>query len=170
MKTNYRKRCNEQIILLKNVIKNLQEIHYYWNMDEDIAKVYEKGGFWHDDYYNIMKDIEEWAEYRIKDFKYDIVVKEIKMGYTADEYRIYLKVKHALLYEDAKIFVTDYLAEEMECNPWDIEDEQLNKYDYDYLVNEFEEKEEMTSDFNDAWKSIVENYMENFEDDKNEED
>ena len=68
------------------------------------------------------------------------------------------------------IIVTDYLAEEMECNPWDIEDEQLNKYDYDYLVNEFEEKEEMTSDFNDAWKSIVENYMENFEDDKNEED
>ena len=87
------------------------------------------------------------------------------MEYTADEYRIYLKVKHALLYEDAKIFVTDYLAEEMGCSPWDIEDEQLNKYDYDYLVNEFEEKEEMTSDFNDAWKSIVENYMEDFEED-----
>ena len=87
------------------------------------------------------------------------------MEYTADEYRIYLKVKRILLYEDARIFVTDYLAEKMGCNPWDITDEQLNKYDYDYLVNEFEEKEEMTSDFNDAWKSIVENYMEDFEED-----
>ena len=85
------------------------------------------------------------------------------MGYTADEYRIYLKVKRALLYEDAKIFVTDYLAEEMGCNPWDIEDEQLNKYNYDYLVNEFEEKEDCNVAFNDTWNEIIENYIEDFE-------
>jgi hypothetical protein len=85
------------------------------------------------------------------------------MEYTADEYRIYLKVKHALLYEDAKIFVTDYLAEKMECNPWDIEDEQLSKYDYDYLVNEFEEKEDCNMAFNDTWNEIIENYIEDFE-------
>jgi hypothetical protein len=85
------------------------------------------------------------------------------MEYTADEYRIYLKVKHALLYQDAKIFVTDYLAEKMECNPWDIEDEQLSKYDYDYLVNEFEEKEDCNMAFNDTWNEIIENYIEDFE-------
>lgn len=85
------------------------------------------------------------------------------MEYTADEYRIYLKVKRALLYEDAKIFVTDYLAEKMGCDPWDIKDEQLNKYDYDYLVNEFEEKEDCNMAFNDTWNEIVENYIEDFE-------
>lgn len=85
------------------------------------------------------------------------------MEYTADEYRIYLKVKHALLYEDAKIFITDYLAEKMECNPWDIEDEQLSKYDYDYLVHEFEEKEDCNMAFNDTWNEIIENYIEDFE-------
>lgn len=84
------------------------------------------------------------------------------MEYTADEYRIYLKVKHALLYEDAKIFITDYLAEKLGCNPWGIGDEQLNKYDYDYLVNEFEEKEDCNVAFNDTWNEIIENYIEDF--------
>lgn len=92
------------------------------------------------------------------------------MEYTADEYRIYLKVKHALLYEDAMNFVTEYLADKNNCFADELEGINWDKYDYDYLVNEFEEKEEMTSDFNDAWKSIVENYMEDFEDDENEED
>ena len=56
------------------------------------------------------------------------------MTYTNDEYKTYLKVKHALLLEDARAFVTDYLADEMGCEPWDIDDEVLEKYDYEYLV------------------------------------
>ena len=85
------------------------------------------------------------------------------MKYTNDEYNVYLKVKHVLLLEDARIFVTDYLANEMGCNPWDIEDEQLKKYDYDYLVDEFEKNEDCNMAFNDTWDEIIVKYFEDFE-------
>ena len=85
------------------------------------------------------------------------------MTYTNDEYKTYLKVKHALLLEDARAFVTDYLADEMDCEPWDIDDEVLAKYDYDYLVEEYERKEDCDWAFNDTWKNIVSDYMEDFE-------
>ena len=54
---------------------------------------------------------------------------------TNTEYKIYLKVKRELLKEDAKYFITDYLAEKNDCDPCDITNEMLDKYDYDYLVN-----------------------------------
>lgn len=85
------------------------------------------------------------------------------MTYTNDEYNTYLKVKHALLLEDARAFVTDYLADERGCEPWDIDDEVLAKYDYDYLVEEYEHKEDCNWAFNDTWKNIVADYMEDFE-------
>ena len=86
------------------------------------------------------------------------------MKYTNDEYNVYLKVKRALLLEDARIFVTDYLADKMGCEPYDIDDEQLSKYDYDYLVEEYERKDDFNWAFNDTWSNIVSDYMEDFED------
>ena len=85
------------------------------------------------------------------------------MTYTNDEYKTYLKVKHALLLEDARAFVTDYLADKMECEPYDIDDDMLSKYDYDYLVEEYERKEDCNVAFNDTWDEIIVKYLEDFE-------
>lgn len=79
------------------------------------------------------------------------------------EYKIYLKVKRELLKEDARCFITDYLAEKNDCDPSDITSEMLDKYDYDYLVNEFEENEDCNVAFNDTWDEIIVKYLEDFE-------
>lgn len=92
------------------------------------------------------------------------------MEYTADEYRIYLKVKHALLYEDAMNFVTEYLADKNNCYADELEGINWDKYNYEYLVSEFENNEDANTAFNDTWESVVNEYMENFEDDEDEED
>ena len=73
--------------------------------------------------------------------------------YTSEEYKTYLKVKHELLLEDARNFVADHL----EC---DEDDEQMDKYDYEYLVSEYERREDCNVAFNDTWWSVVEEYME----------
>lgn len=82
---------------------------------------------------------------------------------TNTEYKIYLKVKHEFLKEDARYFITDYLAEKNDCDPSDITNEMLDKYDYDYLASEFEENEDCNVAFNDTWDEIIEKYMEDFE-------
>jgi len=82
---------------------------------------------------------------------------------TESEYKIYLKVKRELLKEDARYFITDYLAEKNDCDPSDITSEMLDKYDYDYLVNEFEENENCNVAFNDTWDEIIVKYLEDFE-------
>ena len=82
---------------------------------------------------------------------------------TEVEYKIYLKVKRELLKEDARYFITDYLAEKNDCDPCDITSEMLDKYDYDYLVNEFEENEDCNVAFNDTWDEIIVKYLEDFE-------
>ena len=51
----------------------------------------------------------------------------------------------------------------MGCEPYDIDDEQLSKYDYDYLVEEYERKDDCNWAFNDTWSNIVSDYMEDFE-------
>ena len=79
------------------------------------------------------------------------------------EYKIYLKVKRELLKEDARYFITDYLAEKNDCDPSDITNAMLDKYDYDYLVNEFEENEDCNVAFNDTWDEIIVKYLEDFE-------
>ena len=82
---------------------------------------------------------------------------------TNTEYKIYLKGKRELLREDARYFITDYLAEKNDCDPSDITNEMLDKYDYDYLVNEFEENEDCNVAFNDTWDEIIVKYLEDFE-------
>ena len=82
---------------------------------------------------------------------------------TESEYKTYLKVKRELLKEDARYFITDYLAEKIDCDPSDITNEMLDKYDYDYLVNEFEENEDCNVAFNDTWDEIIVKYLEDFE-------
>ena len=82
---------------------------------------------------------------------------------TESEYKIYLKVKRELLKEDARYFITDYLAEKNDCDPSDITSEMLDKYDYDYLVNEFEENENCNVAFNDTWDEIIVKYLEDFD-------
>ena len=82
-----------------------------------------------------------------------------------NKYNIYLEVKHELLLEDALNFIKDYL----EANDWDLfdldnDDYIAEKYDLEYLVQQFEEKESYSS-FDNAWKNIIENYMEDFEED-----
>ena len=81
---------------------------------------------------------------------------------TESEYKTYLKVKRELLKEDARCFITDYLAEKIDCDPFDITSEILDKYDYDYLVNEFEENENCNVAFNDTWDEIIVKYLEDF--------
>ena len=78
------------------------------------------------------------------------------MTYTHEEYEIYLKVQYALLLEDARNFVADHLEV-------DEDDECLDGYDYDYLVKEFEKRQDCNLAFNDTWWATVEEYMEDFE-------
>lgn len=66
---------------------------------------------------------------------------------------VYYKIQHDFLLEDARNFVADHL----EC---DEDDEQLEKYDYEYLVSEYERRQDCNVAFNDTWWSIVEEYME----------
>lgn len=82
---------------------------------------------------------------------------------TNTEYKIYLKVKRELLKEDARYFITDYLAEKNDCDPSDITSEMLDKYDYDYLVDEFEENEDCNVAFSDTWDEIIVKYLKDFE-------
>ena len=85
---------------------------------------------------------------------------------TENEMReIYFEVQHEFYLEDARCFVTDYIADKLDCDPDDIEDEMLDKYDYEYLVAQYEKCQDCNVAFNDTWQSVVEMYMEDFEDD-----
>ena len=75
----------------------------------------------------------------------------------------YYKKKHEFLLEDAKCFVANYIANKNNCDVDDIDEEELNKYDYEYLVNEYEDKEDSNISFNEMWEIIVENYMDDFD-------
>jgi hypothetical protein len=86
-----------------------------------------------------------------------------KMAYTDEEYRIYRKVQREFLMEDARNFVADYIANERDCDPEDIDDDELDKYDYEYLVKRYEKLEDCNVAFNDTWQYVVEEYMEDFE-------
>ena len=80
--------------------------------------------------------------------------------YTNEEYETYLKVQHEFLLEDARNFVADYLANEQDIDPDDIDDEEIEKYDLEYLVKRYEEEQDCDVAFNDTWRNIVEEYME----------
>ena len=78
---------------------------------------------------------------------------------TGNEFRIYEKVKRELLAEDAKIFVKDFLAEKRDCNPWDIEDDEISGYNFDYLADEYLDKESGDLAPNDIWNSVIEDFF-----------
>jgi len=74
---DYRERCNIQIDLLNKLLETLYRINDRWKKDEDIGNIYSKGGMCHDDFYNAMKDTEEWVNTCIKNFKKDVVISDI---------------------------------------------------------------------------------------------
>lgn len=79
--------------------------------------------------------------------------------YTAEEYKTYLKVKHALLLEDARNYVADWIADETGCYASELADDELDKYDYEYLVEQFEEHFDNFDPFAEVWQNIVNDYM-----------
>ena len=82
--------------------------------------------------------------------------------YTTKEYDIYLKVKRELLLEDARNYVVDYLENEDEraLNVDDIPEEELESYDYENLVERFEEHFDHFDPFEEVWQNIVRDYFE----------
>lgn len=87
-----------------------------------------------------------------------------------DRKEIYLEVQHEYLLEDARNFVTDFLAREKDCDPDDITDEELDKYDYEFLVEQYEHYQNCNVAFNSTWESVVADYMSDLEEDYEEED
>ena len=73
---------------------------------------------------------------------------------------IYCNVRHKRLKEDACNFIADYF-EYYYDTPYDEID--FSKFDIDYLVEQFEEKEDEGYSFNQTWHEIVENYMSDFD-------
>ena len=72
-----------------------------------------------------------------------------------DEYEIYRKVQREFLLEDARNFIADELANVRDCDPEDITDEELDRFDYDGLVKEYERREDCNVAFNDTWSDIA---------------
>ena len=85
------------------------------------------------------------------------------MEYTSEEYAIYRKIQHGFLLEDAKNFVMEWIMNERDCDEDDITDEELERYDYEYLVTRYEKLEDCNVAFNDTWQYVVEEYMKDFE-------
>ena len=89
------------------------------------------------------------------------------MAYTDEEYRIYRKVQREFLMEDAHNFIADALAYERDVEPEDMDDDELNKFDYEALVREFLDREDCNVAFNDTWQRIakeaVNDYLDNLE-------
>lgn len=75
------------------------------------------------------------------------------------DHDVYYRIQHDFLLEDAHIFVRDYLADQRDCDPDDIPDEDLDDVDYDYLVERYDKLEDCNVAFNDTWQFIVEDYF-----------
>ena len=78
---------------------------------------------------------------------------------TDEELKIYRKVQREFLTEDARNFVREHLAYIRECDEDDITDEELDSFDYDYLVDEYQDHEDCNVPFNSTWEYVVENYF-----------
>lgn len=78
---------------------------------------------------------------------------------SCQDFEIYLKVKNELLKEDCKIYIKDYLAERRGIGPWDIDDNEIKDYDYDYLVEQYKNKEDGNTAPNDIWDNLIEDYL-----------
>ena len=82
------------------------------------------------------------------------------MTYTNEEYKVYLKVRHELLKEDARNQMRDYFAYERNVPPWEIDDSELEGFDYEQLASNFEIKENSDDDATYTWQCILNDYME----------
>lgn len=78
---------------------------------------------------------------------------------TPTEYEIYRKVQHDFYLEDARNFVADWIAYDQDRDSDDITDEELEGYDYEYLVKEYVDREDCNVAYNDTWESVVDDYM-----------
>ena len=76
--------------------------------------------------------------------------------FTKEEYQTYYKIQHKFLLEDARYYVADYLE-------LDVDDESLDKYDYEYLVQDYQDREDCNVSFNDTWQSVVSDYLADFD-------
>ena len=87
------------------------------------------------------------------------------MTYTNEEYQVYLKVKHALLLEDARNYARDYLenSDEKCLDLDDITEEQFESIDFDELVNQFEERTDYYDPTYEVWQNIVSDYLEDYD-------
>lgn len=80
---------------------------------------------------------------------------------TVSDFSIYMRVKKEFLRDDARYYISCYLAEKMDCKPEDVNDNELQKYDYDYLVERFLRLESPEESFVDTWEYIIDEYMKN---------
>lgn len=80
-----------------------------------------------------------------------------------DKENIFREIEHAYRLEDARNFVADYLAWKHDCDTDDITDEELDGYDYEYLVEQYEDRQDCNVAFNDTWQAVVEDYFEDMD-------
>lgn len=90
------------------------------------------------------------------------------LNLAVDSYDVYRQVQHEFLLEDAHNFVRDYIANEQDRDPDEIDDEEIEGYDYEYLIKQYEDKQDCNVAFNDTWESVVSDYMEGLEEDKDQ--
>lgn len=76
---------------------------------------------------------------------------------------IYYDIRHEILKEDARNFIADYMRDEH--GVLDSADIDFSQYDIDYLVYDFEEREDPNISFNDTWDEVIRDYMYDFEKD-----
>ena len=84
------------------------------------------------------------------------------MTYTNEEYQVYLKVQKALLMEDARNFVADVLADARDVEPEDIDDDELDRFDFESMVKEYEQMQDCNVAFNDTWVSIASDAVQDY--------
>ena len=77
------------------------------------------------------------------------------------DYEIYRKVQHEFYLEDARNFVREYLenVDDRALDVDDITEEELDGYDYEYLVSEYENRQDCNVAFNDTWHGVVRDYF-----------
>lgn len=84
------------------------------------------------------------------------------MTYTNEEYQVYLKVQKALLLEDARNFVADALSYRRDVEPEDIDDDELDRFDFESMVKEYEQMQDCNVAFNDTWESIASDAVQDY--------
>ena len=82
--------------------------------------------------------------------------------YTDEEYKTYVKVKRALMLEDARDYARDYLENtlERELGLADVTEEQFESIDFGDMVDEFERRTDYFDPTADVWYDIVQSYFE----------